>query len=67
MYGKAVPPPVELIVTEPKPPLVTVILVPATICVTPPFSAYEALIAFEILPLKYEAETALSACEAVRA
>jgi hypothetical protein len=44
-------------VTEPLPPLVIVTFVPATICVTPPFKAYDAVDANE-LDIALEDETA---------
>lgn len=47
VYGNAVPvPPVEFIVTAPTPLTGDIeILVPGIICVTPPFNAYEAVVA----------------------
>ena len=41
-------------VTEPLPPLVIVTFVPATICVTPPFKAYDAVDANEAVPANCE-------------
>jgi hypothetical protein len=44
VYGKAEPPPLELIVTTPKPFVGDIVtFVPATIEVTPPFKAYDEL------------------------